>query len=119
LRAGEALQRFWLTATRLGLALQPGMAAVIFGFYGRHAIEFTGAAAIRRKAAALAADLDRLCPGNGERLVFMGRLGQPASRQVGARSVRRPLEELLVPSQVRHETGPSESTTRDATTITA
>ncbi|MGB8274979.1 MAG: ThiF family adenylyltransferase, partial [Alphaproteobacteria bacterium] len=42
LRAGEALQRFWLTATRLGLALQPGMAAVIFGFYGRHAIEFTG-----------------------------------------------------------------------------
>ena len=30
LRAGERLQRFWLTATMLGLALQPGLAPIAF-----------------------------------------------------------------------------------------
>jgi hypothetical protein len=96
LKAGQALQRFWLTATELGLALQPAMAPVIFGFYGRHGAAFTADAGIRAQAKALAEALAGTVSGDPERLVFRGRLGVPASRRVGPRSIRKPLEELLV-----------------------
>ncbi len=96
LRAGQGLQRFWLTATELGLALQPAMAALIFGFYGRHGAEFTADPGIRGQARELAEALAASVPGDPETLVCRGRLGVPASRRTGPRSVRRPLEELLV-----------------------
>lgn len=96
IKAGQALQRFWLTATELGLALQPAMAPVIFGFYGRRGIAFTADPGIRAQAKALAEALAGTVAGDPERLVFRGRLGLPASRRVGPRSVRKPLEELLI-----------------------
>src|SRR5207253_2837165 len=34
LHAGEAIQRFWLTATALGLALQPNLALICFCNHG-------------------------------------------------------------------------------------
>lgn len=96
LKAGQALQRFWLTATESGLVLQPAMAAVIFGFYGRHGTAFTADPGIRARAKALAEALAGTVSGDPETLVFRGRLGLPASRRVGSRSVRKPLEELLI-----------------------
>ncbi len=95
LRAGQRLQRFWLTAARLGLALQPLMAMLIFADYGEKRLGFTASAAVQRQAVALAAAFRRvLGAGTGE-FVFVGRIGEPRSRQPAFRSVRRPLSELV------------------------
>lgn len=96
LRTGQSLQRFWLTATELGLSMQPAMAPVIFGFYGRQGTPFTADPKLREKAGRLAAALAAATPGSPEALVFRGRIGVPVSRRVGPRSVRRRLEELVV-----------------------
>jgi sulfur-carrier protein adenylyltransferase/sulfurtransferase len=100
LRAGEALQRFWLTATQLGLALQPSLAPLCFAHYGRRGTAFTANAGICAKASELAEDLDRILPGRipegAEAILFLGRIGLPRTRMAGPRSVRRPLDELLV-----------------------
>jgi hypothetical protein len=98
LKAGQGIQRFWLTATELGLAMQPAMAAVIFGHYGRHDVAFTADQGLRVQAKELARVLGGTVPGDPERLVFRGRVGTPVSRKVGPRSVRKPLEELMVPA---------------------
>jgi nitroreductase len=97
LRAGQAWQRFWLTATRLGLALQPGMAPLIFAYHARHGIPFTSEVPLRRKAEELDTKLRKSWAGDPDHLLFRGRLGWPKSRQVTARSFRRPLAELLQP----------------------
>jgi hypothetical protein len=93
--AGRAMQRYWLTATRLGLKLQPQMTPLIFAAYARlgrrfsrhpgagdfaRAIEHHFAALLGAEAAAGA--------------TFFGRVGHgPAAT---ARSTRLPLEKLLV-----------------------
>lgn len=95
LRIGQALQRFWLTATACGLVLQPALATVCFAIYGANGTVFTEDAKIRRKAAALAAEFSALVPGGASTVAFIGRIGTPRSRRILARSVRRPLTELL------------------------
>ena len=92
LESGEAIQRFWLTATKLGLAMQPCLATLAFSHYGRTAAPFTTEAAPRRAAAKLAASVDRLL---GSETVFMGRLGSPKPQKTLCRSTRRPFEELI------------------------
>ena len=49
LRDGEHLQRFWLTATRLGLGLQPALATLIFADHGARKTPFTTCPACRRR----------------------------------------------------------------------
>ena len=49
--AGGAMQRFWLTGTRLGLHLQPEMTPLIFSMYAREGRRFS----IRQESLALAA----------------------------------------------------------------
>jgi molybdopterin/thiamine biosynthesis adenylyltransferase/nitroreductase len=93
LRAGAAWQRFWLTATSLGLASQPAMATVIFAHYGRHQAAFTADSGIRAQAAPLAQGVDGLGLG-GDDLLFMGRVGRPKRGPKTARSVRRPIAQL-------------------------
>jgi molybdopterin/thiamine biosynthesis adenylyltransferase/nitroreductase len=92
LETGEAIQRFWLTATRLGLAMQPCLATLAFSHYGRTAAPFTTQAAQRRAAAKLAVAADKLLGGE---VVFMGRLGWPKPQNKLCRSTRRPFEELI------------------------
>ncbi|HFD40394.1 MAG TPA: thiamine biosynthesis protein ThiF [Anaerolineae bacterium] len=89
--AGRALQRFWLTATALGLQLQPEMTPVIFSGYVHRGIPFTDTKSVRRGAKKLAR---RFCGIYGEpaRIVFAGRIGAGAPPR--ARSVRRPLPAL-------------------------
>ncbi len=93
--AGSAMQRFWLTATRLGWLIQPEMTPVIFTRYIRQQRTFTKVI----KAGILARTLnERLLHMLGARnvasLFFMGRAG--ARPEPVARSLRKPLSEILV-----------------------
>lgn len=99
--AGRALQRFWLTATKLGLRVQPEMPPMLFGRYIQAGRCFTRVDPAMRKARALAEELDRLASMRSADLVFMGRIGHgpPAV----ARSRRRPLHHLHISSSIESE----------------
>ncbi len=92
---GRAMQRFWLTATRLGLQFQPEMTPLIFASYVRADLAFSRKQRSLDEARALTRQLDQLLGQAGsECAVFMGRVGfGPAP---AARSVRLPLERLMV-----------------------
>jgi hypothetical protein len=94
LAAGRAMQRFWLTATGLGLYIQPEMTPVIFTRYHRNGLRFTGTALANTWVENLNRRLQALLAGqHPESLLFMGRIGAgPAPR---ARSTRRPLDQLV------------------------
>ncbi|MDA8383396.1 MAG: molybdopterin biosynthesis protein MoeY [Betaproteobacteria bacterium] len=93
--AGRALQRFWLTATRLGLSLQPEMTPLIFSRYVRHARAFTSVRAAWRQAETGERMLRRLLGDQAApRAVFMGRIG--AGPVPVWRSLRRPLADLML-----------------------
>jgi sulfur-carrier protein adenylyltransferase/sulfurtransferase len=96
LQVGRSLQRFWLTATRLGLAIQPTMAVLIFADYARRAIPFTTEGRAQRRATALARALRRAVHNSDNGLVFMGRIGLPGRSPKRSRSARRILADLLV-----------------------
>ncbi|HSA59183.1 MAG TPA: ThiF family adenylyltransferase [bacterium] len=94
LDAGRAMQRFWLTATRLGLQLQPQMAPLIFDSYAREKIAFTADQAAIRKTASLSPRLRAvLGEDNYPVTAFLARLGWGTSPV--SRSLRKPLSQLL------------------------
>jgi hypothetical protein len=95
LAGGQKLQRFWLTATSLGLAVQPTLASVCFAHYGQHNRAFTSDQSSRSKAARLARLLQAKSGGTGARMLFRGRIGLPINRRVASRSTRLCLGELL------------------------
>jgi hypothetical protein len=91
--AGRAVQRFWLTLTHLGLAMQPEMTPLIFSAYVQHGESFSTVDKLHGSARQLQQRLHKLIgTGNGHP-VFMGRLGAGPAPQ--ARSLRKPLEELM------------------------
>jgi hypothetical protein len=93
--AGRALQRFWLTATSLGLQFQPQYTPLVFARYAREGLRFSASPTAMPQAEAIRAKLDRLLgPQMALRSVFMGRIG--AGRPAKARSLRLPLERLLL-----------------------
>jgi molybdopterin/thiamine biosynthesis adenylyltransferase/nitroreductase len=87
LQSGERLQRFWLTATRLGLAMQPALAPLCLAHYGRTTLSHSS------KFAKFATAAAGCFPGDGS-VLFLGRIGVPLRNPPGARSVRRPLADL-------------------------
>jgi len=91
--AGRAVQRFWLTLTHLGLVMQPEMTPLIFSKYVREGRHFTHAAKLHGPAARLQQQTAKLIFKGDGFPVYMGRLGAGALPR--ARSVRRPLDELL------------------------
>jgi hypothetical protein len=96
--AGRATQRFWLTATHLGLMLQPEVTPLVFTRYAREGVAFS----VKPDAQQMAQQLDqRFVRVVGEHAVahavFMGRVG--SGPQPSARSLRRPLESLLIEGQ--------------------
>jgi len=95
LRIGQALQRFWLQATFHGLVMQPSLATVCFGLYGAAGVPFTADTGVLRKARVLADEINAVVPGGASSIAFIGRIGTPRSRKIHARSVRRPLAELI------------------------
>ncbi|HEX3756000.1 MAG TPA: hypothetical protein VHV26_13085 [Rhizomicrobium sp.] len=94
LRAGQAVQRFWLTATSLGLAMQPCQAVLAFAHYGAAGEAFTTSARERQAAARLARRAAQVLS-RPQELVFLGRIGLPKGRGQESRSTRKPLAELI------------------------
>jgi sulfur-carrier protein adenylyltransferase/sulfurtransferase len=95
LRTGERLQRFWLTATKLGLAVQPAMATLIFADYGANSICFTEDRRALMKAKVLAERAETAL-GPLRPIQFLGRIGERRDGPPGPRSVRRPIDELML-----------------------
>ena len=92
---GSAMQRFWLTATRLGLQLQPEVTPLIFARYARETRTFSETRGMAQAASRIAGSIDRVIGADAARdAVFMGRVG--AGRPAAARSLRLPLERLLL-----------------------
>ena len=93
--AGRVMQRFWLTATALGLQVQPELTPLIFARYVRERRVFSGARGMRELAHGLAQQTAAvLGDGHTERAVFMGRIG--AGPAPSARSLRLPLQDLIL-----------------------
>lgn len=94
--AGRAVQRFWLTATMLGLQLQPEMSPLIFRNYAANSIHFSKRHGSDNAAKKIANTLDCLAGStdNGDRMIFMGRIG--FGEKPKARSIRLPMEQLLM-----------------------
>ena len=94
LRTGERLQRFWLTATRLGLAVQPTLATLSFADYGASGYAFTEDKRLLAQAKVLAVRTEAMLGPLGP-MRFIGRIGGRRDELPGARSVRKPLRDLL------------------------
>ena len=95
LHAGAAIQRFWLTATALGLQLQPQHTPLMFAGYARQGLRFTAVRQAQARAVTVGAMLDKLLgPAEAPNAVFLGRIGNGAAAT--ARSLRLPLEQLIV-----------------------
>jgi len=94
--AGRAMQRFWLTASQLGLQLQPELTPLIFARYVRNNISFSTVQHLQALAQRLARQSNNVIgEKNSLHAVFMGRIG--AGNVALARSMRRPLAELMLP----------------------
>lgn len=92
--AGRALQRFWLTATSLGLQLQPEMTPLIFGRYVREGRAFSSESHAIQSATRLFGRLSELLSDpSRERAVFLGRIGH--GRPATSRSLRLPVGRLM------------------------
>ena len=94
LRAGQDIQRFWLEASRLGLAVQPGLAILAFAHYGETGIRFTTEEPLLHKARRLSEGFRQKLGRDPGAFVFLGRIGEPYSRLPLYRSTRRRLAEL-------------------------
>jgi len=92
--SGRAVQRFWLAATHLGLQHQPAATPLVFARYLREDTPFTVNTAELNQARRVVQRLDLLLAHRTDRTVWLGRIGKGPTAH--ARSVRRPLSELLV-----------------------
>lgn len=95
--AGRVVQRFWLTATGIGLGVQPELTPLIFSRYVRENRKFSNTAALSHLARALAGRLYQILADDTPRTMFLGRIG--ASPPPRARSLRLPLQRLSAPQQ--------------------
>ena len=99
-RAGVALQRLWLTATVLGLHLQPEMTPLIFRWYARSGKGFSARPGIDHQAQALAHDFETLAQASKDQhFSFFCRVGHFSPPQ--SRSIRKKLDELLKKQAVK------------------
>ncbi|MGI5310465.1 ThiF family adenylyltransferase [Rheinheimera sp. WS51] len=93
--AGKALQRFWLTATKLHFGFQPEQTPVLFSTYLRDGLDFSTNDKANENARKMDMKLRQLLPEKVfKNKVFMGRIGR--SEHPESRSIRLPLEQLMV-----------------------
>lgn len=91
--SGRAMQRFWLTASKLGLSLQPEMTPLIFSRYAKEGRRFSVLPGTQEAAQDVAGRLARIMGNDvAARGVFIGRIGH--GPEVGARSLRLDLDAL-------------------------
>lgn len=99
LRAGQAIQRLWLTATQLGLAMQPGVAPLVFARLAARSAPFTEHRRARQWARSIAERVARCWPGaESGQIIFAARIGVSGRACLASRSVRQDLSELLLPA---------------------
>jgi hypothetical protein len=91
--AGRAVQRLWLTTTKLGLQLQPEITPIIFSRYVRNNREFSREKKQTQLAKQLLIQTEDLI-GREElpKAMFMGRIGK--GEAPFSRSLRFPLDRL-------------------------
>ena len=91
---GRAVQRFWLTAARQALQLQPELTPLIFGRYVREGRAFSRLPGATEFAAKLSSRLSELLRDEPvERVAFLGHIGSGAIAQ--SRSLRLPVQQLI------------------------
>ncbi len=95
LAAGRSMQRFWLTATRLGLGMQPALALLIFADYGAESAAFTANHGLLQRAQSLAARFQQRLKVAPHQVIFIGRIGESHPRLPLYRSTRLPLAQLM------------------------
>ena len=93
---GRAMQRFWLTTTRLGLQHQPAVTPLVFARYLREGRDFTARPSLVGQAQKMASGLEAMLGGRASSAVWLGRIGDGSP--AAFRSIRRPLSELLTGS---------------------
>lgn len=94
-RAGVALQRLWLSASSVGLHLQPQMTPVIFRWYEQAGRRFSAVPEFEVRARSLARAFEELVGAAGDTpFVFFCRVGRCSAPT--SRSLRKDLSELLV-----------------------
>jgi nitroreductase len=101
MHAGQAMQRLWLQATAEGLALQPSMAPMLMAGYHLQPHAVPRLAQASRRMVDWIRDYAQVEP---HRIAFMGRIGTPRTPHVNARSVRKPLSDLLHESRAPKST---------------
>jgi hypothetical protein len=95
---GSAVQRIWLTATQIGLHLQPQMTPLIFRWYARAGRRFSIEPNLFEKAFELSGDFERIAAApQTEAFGFFARVG--ISPLPKSRSIRQDLSDLMVKPQ--------------------
>jgi hypothetical protein len=93
--AGRAIQRLWLTATRLGLQMQPEFTPLVFARYAREGRRFSTSPHASERAERVSNELSRLIGEEvSNRTVWLARIGP--QRRIAGRSLRLPLHKLIV-----------------------
>jgi hypothetical protein len=93
--AGAAMQRLWLTGTRLGLHLQPEMTPLIFAMYARDKRQFSRVSKSLVTATRVRTALHELIGETAlESAVFLARIG--SGPPAASRSLRLPLDQLII-----------------------
>jgi hypothetical protein len=95
IEAGRSIQRFWLTATKLGLVVQPLLAVLAFADYGERRVAFTAKRDLLRKSEKLATAFGKALAAPARDVIFIGRVGEPRARLPLYRSSRYALAELI------------------------
>jgi hypothetical protein len=103
LEAGEAIQRFWLMATKLGLVMQPCVAMLAFWSYATAGRQFTTLSKAQAMAGRLARRAEAVL-GLNDQIIFLGRIGWPRS-PCPSRSIRLPLARLMEGGATQAQSG--------------
>ena len=91
---GATWQRIWLTATQLGLHMQPELTPVIFRWYARSGRRFSKDPTLSVRAEVLASEFERLAGANTtDPFGFFCRIGN--SVEPTSRSIRKNLRDLM------------------------
>ncbi len=93
--AGRRLMRFWLEATRLGLAFQPALGPVWLAAQTRSGDATTLEKEFADEAGRLAEGFARCTGRDPHDVLFIARLGYQRGYKAASRSIRRPLSELM------------------------
>ena len=93
IEVGKIIQRFWLTATKLGLGFQPELTPIIFAKYLRQGLNFTQQFEVIENAVRGKALFESVVS-NSEKVIFLGRLGR--SEIPKSRSTRKDLKDLVI-----------------------